>query len=156
MHNIHLVTVYNKTSHFKTKTKSSSSLSNNWWPTKQSSLSILIFSIELEMSKLLNYSSLINLHYRAHRHGRVVVEQTNGQIKMKFPCLRKGLRIAPERACSVVVACVVLFNFSKQINDPYLGRQHRLREVEMPEYNGPPNAAAELVRDRFAAIIHAQ
>ena len=26
----------------------------------------------------------------------------------------------------------------------------------MPDYNGPPNVAAELVRDSFAAIIHAQ
>lgn len=46
---------------------------------------------------LLYFYSLKCLICSAHRHGRVVIEQTNGQIKMKFPCLRKGLRVAPKK-----------------------------------------------------------
>ena len=91
------------------------------------------------------------MYYSAHRHGRVVIEQTNGQIKMKFPCLRKGLRIAPDRACNVIVACVVLFNISKVINDPYLGRQHQLDIIEVPDYDGPANIQGNIDRDRLVA-----
>jgi hypothetical protein len=66
---------------------------------------------------------------------------------MKFPCLRKGLRISPDRACKVVVACVVLFNISKEINDPYLGRQHLLIDIDVPDYNGPRNVPGNIARD---------
>ena len=92
----------------------------------------------------------LSLSHRAHRHGRVVIEQTNGQLKMKFPCLRKGLRIAPDRACKVVIACVVLFNIAKEIQDPYLGRQHQLLDVDVPDYNGPENVPGNIARDLCA------
>lgn len=71
----------------------------------------------------------------------------NGQLKMKFPCLRRGLRVSPERACKIIIACVVLFNISKEINDPYLGRQHRLDDVEMPDYDGPMNIQGNVARN---------
>ncbi len=57
------------------------------------------------------------------------------------------MRIAPDRACKVVVACTVLYNISKEINDPYLGRQHQLLDVEVPDYNGPPNTSGHIARD---------
>ncbi|KAJ8018495.1 hypothetical protein HOLleu_43487 [Holothuria leucospilota] len=73
---------------------------------------------------------------------------------MKFPCLRKGLRVAPERACNIIIACAVLFNISKSINDPYLGRQHRLIDVEVPPYEGPGNNAGDIERERIMELIH--
>ncbi|XP_055997773.1 putative nuclease HARBI1 [Ostrea edulis] len=41
---------------------------------------------------------------------RVVIEQTYGILKRRFPCLAVGLRTKPDRACQYVVACVVLHN----------------------------------------------
>lgn len=55
---------------------------------------------------------------RAHRRGRVVIEQLNGQFKQKFPCLVYGLRIKAAKACSVILACAVLYNISKSLNEP--------------------------------------
>ncbi|CAJ1061262.1 putative nuclease HARBI1 [Xyrichtys novacula] len=42
---------------------------------------------------------------------RVRIEMTFGVIKARFNCLR-GLRMAPERACRVIAACVVLHNIA--------------------------------------------
>lgn len=41
---------------------------------------------------------------------RVVIEQTYGILKRRFPCLAAGLRTKPDRACQYVVACVILHN----------------------------------------------
>ncbi|XP_033750280.1 putative nuclease HARBI1 [Pecten maximus] len=41
---------------------------------------------------------------------RVLIEQTFGVLKARFPCLRFGLRMTPEMAVSTTSACVVLHN----------------------------------------------
>lgn len=41
---------------------------------------------------------------------RVLIEQTYGILKKRFPCLAVWLWIDPGRACQYVVACVVLHN----------------------------------------------
>ncbi|XP_062287204.1 putative nuclease HARBI1 [Scomber scombrus] len=43
----------------------------------------------------------------AHCRTRARVEMTIGILKSRFQCLRK-LRVTPERACDIIVACVVL------------------------------------------------
>ncbi|XP_033973795.1 putative nuclease HARBI1 [Trematomus bernacchii] len=43
----------------------------------------------------------------AHAKTRVRIEMTFGILKARFTCLR-GLRVAPERACRIITACVVL------------------------------------------------
>ncbi|KAI5086650.1 putative nuclease HARBI1 [Silurus meridionalis] len=42
---------------------------------------------------------------------RAKVEMTIGILKSRFQCLR-GLQISPERACDIIVACVVLHNIA--------------------------------------------
>ncbi|XP_062849564.1 putative nuclease HARBI1 [Trichomycterus rosablanca] len=42
---------------------------------------------------------------------RARVEMTIGILKARFQCLR-GLRVTPERACDIIVACVVLHNIA--------------------------------------------
>ena len=59
--------------------------------------------------------------------------------------------MSPERACNIIVACVVLFNIAKDINDPYLGRQHNLDLVEMPNYDGAANIQGNVARDLLVA-----
>ncbi|MBN3301286.1 HARB1 nuclease, partial [Amia calva] len=46
-----------------------------------------------------------------HKNTRVRIEITFGVIKARFACLQ-GLRVRLERACEVVVACVVLHNIA--------------------------------------------
>ncbi|XP_033971611.1 putative nuclease HARBI1 [Trematomus bernacchii] len=47
----------------------------------------------------------------AHAKTRVRIEITFGILKARFTCLR-GLRVAPERACRFITACVVLHNIA--------------------------------------------
>ncbi|XP_026060567.1 putative nuclease HARBI1 [Carassius auratus] len=47
----------------------------------------------------------------AHSRTRAKVEMTIGILKSRFQCLR-GLRVSPERACDIIVACVVLHNIA--------------------------------------------
>ncbi len=42
---------------------------------------------------------------------RTRIEMTFGQLKGRFQCL-KSLRVAPERACNITVACAVLHNIA--------------------------------------------
>uniref|UniRef100_A0AAZ1XNS7 DDE Tnp4 domain-containing protein n=2 Tax=Oreochromis aureus TaxID=47969 RepID=A0AAZ1XNS7_OREAU len=42
---------------------------------------------------------------------RARIEMTFGQIKGRFQCL-KGLRVAPDRACDIIVACAVVHNIA--------------------------------------------
>ncbi|XP_034530090.1 putative nuclease HARBI1 [Notolabrus celidotus] len=48
---------------------------------------------------------------RAHCRTRARVEMTTGLLKARFQCLRH-LRVTPERACDIIVACVVLHNIA--------------------------------------------
>ncbi|XP_053294132.1 putative nuclease HARBI1 isoform X2 [Pleuronectes platessa] len=51
-------------------------------------------------------------HYNlAHCRTRARVEMTIGILKARFQCLRR-LRVTPERACDIIVACVVLHNIA--------------------------------------------
>ncbi|RXN22861.1 nuclease HARBI1 [Labeo rohita] len=42
---------------------------------------------------------------------RARIEMTFGQLKGRFQCL-KSLRVAPDRACDIIVACAVLHNIA--------------------------------------------
>jgi hypothetical protein len=42
---------------------------------------------------------------------RARVENTFGILKARFQCL-KMLRVTPERACDIIIACVVLHNIA--------------------------------------------
>ncbi|XP_048114216.1 putative nuclease HARBI1 [Alosa alosa] len=47
----------------------------------------------------------------AHSKTRARIEMAFGQIKSRFQCL-KGLRVATDRGCDIVVACTVLHNIA--------------------------------------------
>ena len=47
----------------------------------------------------------------AHCRTRVVIEKTFGILKRRFACLNIGLRVEPEKACKIIMACVILHNF---------------------------------------------
>ncbi|XP_041961798.1 putative nuclease HARBI1 [Alosa sapidissima] len=52
----------------------------------------------------------------AHSRTRVRIENTFGILKERFQCLR-GLRVCPERACDVIVACAILHNIATLRNE---------------------------------------
>ncbi|XP_068192101.1 putative nuclease HARBI1 isoform X2 [Antennarius striatus] len=64
---------------------------------------------------------------QAHCRTRAQVEKTIGLLKARFQCLRH-LRVTPERACDVIVACVVLHNIAT-----IRGEQHPTLQTEDPD-----------------------
>ncbi|XP_056598305.1 putative nuclease HARBI1 [Triplophysa dalaica] len=63
----------------------------------------------------------------AHNRTRARVEMTIGLLKSRFQCLRH-LRVTPERACDIIVACVVLHNIAI-----IRGEQHPALQTQDPE-----------------------
>ncbi|KAK0147478.1 putative nuclease HARBI1 [Merluccius polli] len=61
---------------------------------------------------------------QAHCRKRARVEMTIGLLKARFQCLRH-LRVTPERACDIIVACVVLHNIAT-----IRGEQHPALQIE--------------------------
>lgn len=53
-----------------------------------------------------------------HARGRVVIEQAFGQLKRRFPILRYGVRLKMDRISRCILACVVLHNVAKKLQDP--------------------------------------
>lgn len=88
---------------------------------------------------------------------RVTIEQAFGILKRRFPCLQIGLRVQPEQACSIVVACVVLHNMGIERQDivdiPPVNRQ-MVDEVVLPAANGGRNEG-KAVRDHIAQTFFA-
>lgn len=48
---------------------------------------------------------------------RVVIEQTFGILKRRFPCLSCGLRVKPGRSCQIIMSCSYLHNFGLDHGD---------------------------------------
>lgn len=83
------------------------------------------------------------LFYSALSNTRVRIEQTNGQLKNKFHCLRgEGLHCRPDKACNVITACCVLFNISKELREPHLDARND--EDIQPEPVFPAEAADDV------------
>ncbi len=73
--------------------------------------------------------------YVAHCRTRARIEMTIGILKSRFQCLHK-LRVTPERACDIIVACVVLHNIAT-----IRGEQHPAVQLNDPEDDHPFYAA---------------
>ena len=81
---------------------------------------------------------------------RVLIEQTFGVLKRRFPALSYGFRCSPSRACETVVACAVLHNIGIERGD-VMGRV--AEEVEMDGHVaavGPADNHGARFRDAFA------
>ncbi|XP_008299148.1 putative nuclease HARBI1 [Stegastes partitus] len=69
---------------------------------------------------------------QAHCRTRARVETTIGLLKARFQCLRH-LRVAPERASDIIVACVVLHNIAT-----IRGEQQPAVQIEDPDDDDDP------------------
>ena len=67
------------------------------------------------------------------------IEMTFGQLKARFRCMR-GLRVAPDRACDITVACAVLHNVAtiRKERIPVIMDHHEddLEPVHLDEQTG--------------------
>ena len=48
---------------------------------------------------------------------RSSVDRSIGQLKRRFNCLQSGLRVQPDKACLIIVACVILHNIAKLLDE---------------------------------------
>lgn len=55
---------------------------------------------------------------RIHASTRNCIERTFGQIKRRFAALHIPLRLKLDRLCPTIIACFVLHNVAKNLNDP--------------------------------------
>ncbi|XP_062864450.1 putative nuclease HARBI1 [Trichomycterus rosablanca] len=76
---------------------------------------------------------------------RAKVEMTIGILKARFQCLR-GLRVTPERACDIIVACVVLHNIAtiRREQHPAIPQ---INDEEEPHLNVPEHRNGRIVRN---------
>ena len=75
-----------------------------------------------------------------------------GQLKRRFHCLHTELRLTPERAGRVIVACVVLFNMSKDLGllmDDAVEDQEMMHERAGDDAPNDGNAVRDLLVQRF-------
>ncbi|XP_071834205.1 putative nuclease HARBI1 [Apostichopus japonicus] len=101
-------------------------------------------------SRILQHSSI-----GAHTRTRVFIEQVNGQLKMKFLCLMVGLHVGPKQACRTIVACAVLFNLAKDMQEPeHEMNQHLPDNPQAEIYPGAAPAAGLAIRAQIAQEIH--
>ena len=63
--------------------------------------------------------SLENYNY-AHKKTRVLIEQTFGRWKRRFHCLYGEIRMAPDKVCTIIIACAVLHNMAIDWKEPML------------------------------------
>ena len=83
----------------------------------------------------------------AHARTRARIEMAFGLIKSRFQCLNY-LRVIPQRACDIVVACVVLHNIACLRRE----RQPRMVVQEDWDIEGTfdDNEIGRVIRDRYA------
>jgi hypothetical protein len=55
---------------------------------------------------------------RIHKKERVIIERCFGQLKRRFPILQGHIRVKLQKIPSVIIACFVMHNVSKYLNDP--------------------------------------
>ncbi|KAA0703719.1 hypothetical protein E1301_Tti000634 [Triplophysa tibetana] len=67
----------------------------------------------IPVTRRIPYNQSDERYNNALTHTRSIIERTIGQLKRRFHCLPSELRVKPQRACKIIVACVVLFNISK-------------------------------------------
>lgn len=93
---------------------------------------------------------------------RLIVERVFGQLKKRFPILSHPVRIKHEKVPTLIVACCVLHNISKFLNDCFeedVSFQEEQEDDEaavLADIEGPLRTQGQRKRDRLADIIHQQ
>ena len=81
---------------------------------------------------------------KAHKTTRCIIERSFGLLKRRFHVLHSEIRMAPDRVCTIIVACIVLHNIAIRLREPEVDdgvvgeEEYDLHE----EYRGPDNGNA--------------
>ena len=98
----------------------------------------------------LTTSAQENYNY-AHKKTRVLIEQTFERWKRRFHCFYGEIRMAPDKVCTIIVACAVLHNMANIWRQPMLEEPsldiENLYTSLAPEEVG--HLAAKHYRDQF-------
>ena len=90
---------------------------------------------------------------RAHKTTRCIIERSFGLLKRRFHVLHSEIRMAPDRVCTIIVACIVLHNMAIHLREPELDDGLRGdEEYDLHEkYRGPENgnAVRRHIRETF-------
>ena len=54
----------------------------------------------------------------AHKVTRSLIERSFGVLKRRFHILHSEIRMSPERACTIIVACFILHNIAVKLREP--------------------------------------
>ena len=81
---------------------------------------------------------------------RSSVERAIGQLKRRFNCLQSGLRVQPDKACLYIVACVILHNIAKMLDE--VDDEDFACESMGP---GEDSSDGKVVRDHISNIVFA-
>lgn len=68
---------------------------------------------------------------KLHKKERVIIERTFGQLKQRFPILQSKIRLNTENIPRMIIACFVLHNVAKFLNDDF--DDFELAEGELPD-----------------------
>ncbi|KAM3849470.1 putative nuclease HARBI1 [Diretmus argenteus] len=70
----------------------------------------------------------------SHGTTRNTIERLNGVLKRRFACLNY-LRVEPQRACNIILACIVLHNIAEKRKVPHWNEvaDHSQPQVDVPD-----------------------
>ena len=85
---------------------------------------------------------------------RVLIEQTFGRWKRRFHCLHGEIMMAPDKVCTIILACAVLHNMAIVWKQPMLEDStidHNTSNMDEPfAFEETGHIAAKHYRDQFA------
>lgn len=90
---------------------------------------------------------------------RVLIERMFGQLKRRFPFLSSRVRLSTNRIPRMILACFVLHNIAKYLNDedfPDTAGEAEMDDVPVPEHSNETNTTfkrGKARRNQIAAII---
>lgn len=96
---------------------------------------------------------------KLHKTERSIIERMFGQIKNRFPILQNKIRIATKRIPSFIIACFILHNVAKYLNDPDFETETNIPDngtytSELGDYNQTSlRRRGEVRRNQVANII---
>ncbi|XP_071138653.1 putative nuclease HARBI1 [Mytilus edulis] len=91
---------------------------------------------------------------RRHCSTRSTIERTFGIWKKRFHILGSEIRMKPDKACRIIIACGILHKIAIMRNEPEVEEEQLIdNQPQMPPYNGSQDGKG--TRDHFATTFFA-
>ncbi|XP_062596055.1 putative nuclease HARBI1 [Saccostrea cucullata] len=73
---------------------------------------------------------------QAHARTRSEIERTFGRLKRRFHVLHSEIRMKPDRACRIIIACAVLHNIAINLGEPEDEDEVEEDQPQVPAFQG--------------------